>query len=443
MPNMTSSWRYCPQREAFWKSQAMIIAADAGRSSGKSATAIPKFASRTCQYVPSCPHPVYVYCLPTYAQAERNVWQRLQEEYKKANLKIRVNNSAMRIEFALKQHPVTVYVMGMDKPHRLEGEHYCGIAVDEMSDIRPGTIERSILPALNAYHGWLMMLGVPKRKGCGALLWREICIGDLGRELAKQLGNFASFERFHWSAEEIYTPEEMAAQKAMMSEKDYSEQMLANWETSAGLAYHAFDRNENVFTDDRYDPNRPLFVCSDFNVSPMSWCIVQGNHEHLNVIDEISKRDTNTQETLDELYKRWGKHRGGFEFYGDAASKQRHTNAALTDYIIISRDRRFADSTGKVRVYYPKSNPAVFDRIASVNAFLRNASGQTRLMISSKCVELIKDLEGIAFKENSNEIDKSDPDRTHMSDALGYLIHYKYPLNIDNNGNRNIATLKW
>lgn len=443
MPDMSRPWRYCPQRQAFWKSEAMIIAADAGRSSGKSATAISKFALRTCQHVPMCQHPVYAYCLPTYAQAERNVWLRLQNEYNEAGIKIRVNSSALRIEFALRQHPVTVYVMGMDKPHRLEGEHYCGIAVDEMSDIRPGTIERSVLPALNAFHGWLMMLGVPKRKGCGALLWRDICIGDLGREMSRSMGAFATFEHFHWSAEEIYTPEEMAAQKAMMSEKDYSEQMLANWETSAGLAYHAFDRNDNVYTGDRYDPLRPLLVCSDFNVSPMSWCIVQGNQDCLTVIDEISMRDTNTQETLDELWRRWGHHKSGFEFYGDAAGKQRHTNASLTDYVIISRDRRFADRSGRVRVFYPKSNPAVFDRIASVNAFLRNAQGKIRLMINSKCKELIADLDGISFRENSNEIDKSDPDRTHMSDALGYLIHYKYPLNIESSGNRTIATYKW
>ena len=443
MPDMQRPWRFCPQRQAFWESEAMIIAADAGRSSGKSATAIPKFAMRTCQHVPDCGHPVYAYCLPTYAQAERNVWQRLQDEYKDAGIKMRINNSAMRIEFALTQHPVTVYVFGMDKPHRLEGEHYCGIAVDEMSDIRPGTIERSILPALNAYHGWLMMLGVPKRKGVGALLWRDICCGDLGRQLSEKLGAFATFEHYHWSAEDIYTPEEMAAQKAMMSAKDYSEQMLANWETTAGLAYHAFDRNENIFYDNRYDPFRPLFICSDFNVSPMSWCVVQGNHELLTVIDEISLRDTNTQETLNELWRRWGHHKAGFEFYGDAASRQRHTNAALTDYIIISRDRRFADDSGRVRIYYPKSNPAVFDRIASVNAFLRNAQGRVRLMISSKCKELIADLDGITFKENSNEIDKSNPDRTHMSDALGYLVHYRYPLNIENNGNRTISTNRW
>ena len=443
MPDMLRPWRYCQQRQAFWESDAMIIAAAAGRSSGKTATAIPKFARRTCQFVPGCPHPVYAFCLPTVAQAERNVWGRLIKEYVDCGLKLSVNRGQLRIQFRLKQHPVTVHVFGLDKPQRIEGEHYCGIAIDEMSDIKPGTIERSVLPALNAYHGWLMMLGVPKRNGCGSSFWREIKIGEMGQKLAETLGAFATFEHFSWTAEDIYSPEEMAAQRAIMSSKDYAEQMLANWVSSAGMAYHAFNRNENVFTGDRYNPELPLMVCSDFNVSPMSWCVVQGNHEMLNVIDEISLRDTNTQETLDELWNRWGTHKAGFEFYGDAAGQQRHTNASLTDYIIISRDRRFADSSGRVRVFYPKRNPAVFDRVASVNAYLKNAQGRIRLMISSKCVELIKDLDSITFKENSSELDKSDPDRTHMSDALGYLIHNKYPLTIDNNGNKAITTRTW
>jgi hypothetical protein len=39
------------------------------------------------------------------------------------------------------------------------------------------------------------------------------------------------------------------------------------------------------------------------------------------------------------------------------------------------------------------------------------------------CKELIKDFEQVIFKENSQVIDKDrDPRRTHLSDALGYLV---------------------
>jgi len=43
--------------------------------------------------------------------------------------------------------------------------------------------------------------------------------------------------------------------------------------------------------------------------------------------------------------------------------------------------------------------------------------------VSRKCKELIKDLEEVSYKSETGAIDKDkDPRRTHLSDALGYLI---------------------
>jgi hypothetical protein len=58
-----------------------------------------------------------------------------------------------------------------------------------------------------------------------------------------------------------------------------------------------------------------------------------------------------------------------------------------------------------------------------VNAALQPAEGDPRLAIDARCKELIKDLEQVAYKENTQVIDKDrDPKRTHLSDALGYLV---------------------
>jgi hypothetical protein len=58
-----------------------------------------------------------------------------------------------------------------------------------------------------------------------------------------------------------------------------------------------------------------------------------------------------------------------------------------------------------------------------VNALLRSAAGETRLFIDPKCKELILDMEQVTYKPGSTLIDKDrDPRRTHLSDALGYLI---------------------
>jgi hypothetical protein len=81
----------------------------------------------------------------------------------------------------------------------------------------------------------------------------------------------------------------------------------------------------------------------------------------------------------------------------------------------------------------PRSNPPVKDRINCVNALLRNHAGQYRLAIDPRCKELIKDFEQVSWKADAYgnslaELDKSDTRRTHVSDAVGYLIAHKFPM---------------
>lgn len=421
-------WRFCPERARAWRSEARIQIASAGRFSGKSETYVHKFQKFTMR-VPHDGADVakYSYCFPTLKQAKRNVWDKLKAGYLKTGAVGKINESELKIELVFKGFRSIIYIDGLDQPHRIEGSHYHGICIDEMSDTKPNAVKLSVIPALNAHQGWLWMLGVPKRIGVGAAFYKELCTGRLANDLFE--GSTVRIDRFHWTAEDIYTAQELVVLKRLLSPKDYNEQALAKWETVSGLVYYSFKYEETVFTENRYDPNLPLLIGSDFNVSPMSWVICQENGNCVNVLDELSILNTNTIETLNILYQKYGSHHGGFVFYGDAAGRQRHTNASVSDYILIYNDRRFADPrTGRVDIRYSNSNPAIIDRLASVNAMLQNAAGERRLFVSAKCKELIKDFEDVAFREGTREIDKSDLSRTHMSDALGYLIHARHPM---------------
>jgi len=82
-----------------------------------------------------------------------------------------------------------------------------------------------------------------------------------------------------------------------------------------------------------------------------------------------------------------------------------------------------AHSTTMLHYRVPRANPSVRERINLTNAKLRSATGKTRLFIDPKCKELIKDLEQVTYKADSTAIDKDrDRMRTHLSDALGYLL---------------------
>jgi len=107
--------------------------------------------------------------------------------------------------------------------------------------------------------------------------------------------------------------------------------------------------------------------------------------------------------------------------YGDASGNQKRTSGAQTDWAIIKDSFSKWVGTFVPHFFTNTSNPFVKDRVNCVNARLRNYVGDTRLFIDPQCKELIRDFERVTWAA-TNEIDKSDPARTHASDALGYFI---------------------
>ncbi|MGH9660807.1 MAG: hypothetical protein ACRD96_19825 [Bryobacteraceae bacterium] len=138
------------------------------------------------------------------------------------------------------------------------------------------------------------------------------------------------------------------------------------------------------------------------------------------MLDEIVLRHASTEGACQEFRRRFGEHRGGVVVYGDASGYARQTTGS-SDYQIV---REFFGRAGMTVQYkIPKANPQVRDRIQLVNAKLRSAGGEIRLVVDGRCSELIQDLEQVSYKEHSIEVDKDrDRQRTHLSDALGYLV---------------------
>ena len=51
-----------------------------------------------------------------------------------------------------------------------------------------------------------------------------------------------------------------------------------------------------------------------------------------------------------------------------------------------------------------------------------SAGGRRRLKVHPRCKDLIRDLKFMVYKEGTDQPDKSDPERSHHSDALGYCV---------------------
>ena len=408
-----------------------IITLPCGRRSGKSELAKRLVVESLLDVIPGCHKPRYIYAGPTQDQAREIAWHDLLDlipDHWILGGKSGPNVSYSRLSITI-ANGASVRVVGLDKPHRIEGGYLNGFVGDEWSDIRPGTFDRVIRPMLGDFHGWAILCGVPKRQGVGAAWYRRLCEAIAG-------GKYPDAAHFRWPASDILPAEEVAEARSTMDPKDYAEQYDAIWQTAGGGIFHAFSREHNVRPCQRRD-NLPIIVGSDFNIDPMCWVIGHRVDDRLEIFDELFIRDCNTPRALDELWKRWGHHPGGWQFYGDASSRARKTSAVQSDYAHIWNDPRFKKA-GRT-LHYPPDNPNVEDRFSAMNARFCNAEGVRRVFIDEQCVHLTEDLETRSYKLGSREPNDSH-DQGHSSDALSYVAWRIWPLrfNVGNAGRQSV-----
>src|ERR1017187_7104917 len=136
--------------------------------------------------------------------------------------------------------------------------------------------------------------------------------------------------------------------------------------------------------------------------------IVQRASGVVEVVGEIVIRHGTTTQACEEFLKRFPRHDGGVFVYGDASGNQQQTSGG-TDYDMI-RDHFAVHANMKVEYRVPKANPSVRERINLTNRELKTAAGQIGLLVDAGCKELIKDLEQVCYKADTNQIDK-DRDR--------------------------------
>jgi Terminase large subunit, T4likevirus-type, N-terminal len=239
----------------------------------------------------------------------------------------------------------------------------------------------------------------------------------------------------------------------VLSKRDYYEHMKSSYDplfyrqealgeylnTQSGRVYHGWSEANEEGTL-RYVPAEGLCWALDFNVDPMAAVIAQFLKGRVHVLKELFLRNSDTismcerfEQTVQPFADAYRAANGTalpVTVYGDATGEARSTSSK-TDYDLIRENFRNR-SQFKLQFDYPRSNPPVRDRVNSVNAMLKNASGDIRTRVHPECKELITDFLEVVWKQGalSFELDKvSDKARTHLSDALGYMIWRVAPIN--------------
>ena len=213
--------------------------------------------------------------------------------------------------------------------------------------------------------------------------------------------------------------------KSSYDARFFEQEVLGEYlNVQAGVVYNAFQRSRNIRTVE-LDPSLAVLWALDFNVDPMCSIVAQKNGDEVRVLDEIVLSRASTAQACEEFHARYPNHQSGISIYGDA-SGQRLQTSGTTDYLIIKEYFR-QTAYQSVRFRVPASNPSVRERVALVNAKLFSANEEVQLLVHPRCQGLIADFEEITFKPDTSIIDKDkDPKRTHLSDALGYVIWQEY-----------------
>ena len=193
----------------------------------------------------------------------------------------------------------------------------------------------------------------------------------------------------------------------------YEQEVLGQFIASGvGRIYYAFERAKNVAEFDRHQ-YIPMTLGMDFNVSPFTATICQIVNHTIYVLDEVWINNSNTKEVSEHINN---KYPGNWTVVPDSTGKALKTSASgATDHAIL---RAHGFTVPHV------ANPFRMDRYNEVNAMLE----QARIIIHPRCKNLIKDLEQVTFKEGTNLPETKDQTLTHISDALGYLVHWAFPL---------------
>jgi len=328
---------------------------------------------------------------------------RIPYEYHKAENVLVMRDTRSRIIFR-----------PLDDYERLRGTNLAWFGLDELT--------------YTAEEAWLRLEGRlrdPKAKRlCGFGVWTPKGFDWVYRRfIEKRVEGYETvlaepFENRHLLER---VPDYYQRLKSSYDSRFFEQEALGKYlNVSEGQVYHSFDRRRNVSAG-RIEAAIPLRWALDFNVDPMCSVVAQIRGGVTHVLDEFVLGRSSTPEVCEAFLERYPRHEAGIVVYGDASGARRQSTG-WSDFAMIQQI--LARSTLR-RVSYriPRSNPEVRERINLVNAMLKAAGGEARLFVDPKCRELIADLEQVTYKPGSPVIDKDrDPRRTHLTDALGYLI---------------------
>ena len=368
----------------------------------------------------------YFHGAPTHKQAKQIFWDRVKKD---TRLFRGANDKSDTDLFVRLYNGSEIHVIGLDKPERIEGQPWHGCHITEFGNLKGADAWNSnIRPVLSDTKGWAILDGVPEGRNFYYDLAVRACGGSLpksGRGLGSYADDGGEWAYFHWFSSDVLDAEEIAAVKEELDERTFRQEYEGSFESYEGLAYKDFGIH-NLDSSLKED-SEVISIGMDFNVDPMTATIGHIRGDSYDQFDEIWLNNSNTFEMRDEIKRRYitdkKREPSDIIIYPDSTGKHESSNAKQTDLQILTDAGFIVDAHS--------SNPLQRDRINNVNSFIKDRGDNTRYKVNPKtCPKTVNDLN----KRESlpdGRLDKKQEEQTqigHISDALGYLISYKFPI---------------
>lgn len=217
--------RYHPVQQALWESGARFRVVPAGRRSGKSERAkryVLKQAYDTARNRLAWPDPRFFLAAPTREQAKHIFWQDLKMMVRSDFLERKSETELwVRLKWGAE-----IWVVGMDKPERIEGRPWDGGVLDEFANMKPFAFDSNVRPALADRKGWCWLIGVPE----GRNHYYDLHLYALS-------GNDPEWATFSWPSADILDPMEVEAARRQLDPVVFDQEFCACHDPNTLVAY--------------------------------------------------------------------------------------------------------------------------------------------------------------------------------------------------------------
>lgn len=350
------------------------------------------------------------YYLPTFDLVRQIGFPRFEEELEAMGAKYKLNKVLHTFEI---ENSGSIIFRSLDQPERIVGYEVADSLVDELDTLKTA----------NARDAWRKIIGRNRQKKPDGSL-NTVAVGTTPegfRFVYEQWGK-QQIEGYELIKASTYSNQHNLPDGYIRSlENSYPANLLAAYlggefvNLTSGSVYSEFDRKLNYCNTEVIE-REPLHIGMDFNVAKGAAVVFvlrdtdpHAVHEFTGVFD--------TPAMISLIKSTYQNH--PIYIYPDASGQARKSNNASESDLSLLRAAGF-------NVLVNPRNPAVKDRILSMNQMI-NVQGVRRLKVNTdKCPSFTESLEKQAYDKNG-EPDKS-AGLDHVIDGGGYFIAYKFPI---------------